>query len=305
MPTLQFRNNLFLGSTRGYLTELGDPHHHNLFSKLSGIIVPLGFIYVTAVGYVLDTYGFAISGHVVNVLGVTYGIFQCIPELWAQPIASFFFAAYRALLFSYVAAFTAVVFGSKSVGRCEQAASRRVLSCPVVSCCVLSCRVVSCPVVSCPVVPCRRACTPERCVMLTASWCPRLSSPSRITGVLYTTTAFFILLQTPMIHWTSHQLHNNYFPLHLIDVTCVAIPIVMTFWIQRSSKEVGRPPKEEEEDGAVDAEKQRHIAEVMEQGLKCEYRWLLVAVTTSYAAPHAAVLLSSAVASVDGCDVLC
>ncbi len=84
------------------------------------------------------------------------------PQLWAQPVAAFFFAFYRALLFSFVAAFTAVIFGSKSVGR--------------------------------------------------------------ITGLLYTTTAFFILLQTPMIHFTTNQLHNNYLPLHLIDVGIVAIP---------------------------------------------------------------------------------
>ena len=93
-------------------------------------------------------YGFAITGHVVNVLGVLYGLFMCIPELWSQPVSSFFFAFYRALLFSFVAAFTAVVFGPKAVG-----------------------------------------------------W---------ITGILYTTTAFFILLQTPMVNFTMNQVCGDH-----------------------------------------------------------------------------------------------
>jgi hypothetical protein len=50
----QFRNNLFLGSTRLYLTALKDADHHNLYSKISGIIVPLGFLFVTVVGFIMD-----------------------------------------------------------------------------------------------------------------------------------------------------------------------------------------------------------------------------------------------------------
>ncbi len=67
---LQFRSNLFLGTTRLYLTQLNDPAHDNLFSKLSGIIVPLGCLFVTFVGWLINKYGFAISGHTVNWLGL-------------------------------------------------------------------------------------------------------------------------------------------------------------------------------------------------------------------------------------------
>ncbi len=139
----QFRNNLFLGTTRSYLTALHDPEHNNLYSNISAVIVPCGFLFVTVVGWVMDKYGFAITGHCVNVLGLLYGTFMTIPVLWAQPISSFFFAFYRALLFSFVAAFTAVVFGPKAVGR--------------------------------------------------------------ITGILYTTCAFFILLITPMVNFTTNH----------------------------------------------------------------------------------------------------
>ena len=51
---LQFRNNLFLGTTRQYLTQLHDDQHGNLYSKISAIIVPLGFLFVTIVGWLMD-----------------------------------------------------------------------------------------------------------------------------------------------------------------------------------------------------------------------------------------------------------
>lgn len=75
----QFRSNLFLGTTRLYLSELHDGDHGNLYSKLSGIIVPMGFVFVTAVGWLINRYGLAVAGHVVNILGLTYGILECFP----------------------------------------------------------------------------------------------------------------------------------------------------------------------------------------------------------------------------------
>ena len=37
------------------------------------------------------------------------------------------------------------------------------------------------------------------------------------------------------------QLHNNYLPLHLMDVCIVLLPTILTFWISRVSHEVGIP----------------------------------------------------------------
>jgi hypothetical protein len=66
-------------------------------------------------------------------------------------------------------------------------------------------------------------------------------SVGRIAGVVYTSTAGFILLQTALISFTSKELGNNYLPMHLLDVSIVVIPIVMTFWVSRRSMEVGVP----------------------------------------------------------------
>lgn len=183
-----FRNNLYLGSSRAFLQkELHDQLHGNLYSKIIGFIVPLGFVWVGVVGFVLDKWGFAVSAHAVNALGLLYGAFTCIPALWAQPVAAFFFAAYRALLFSFVAAFTAVVFGPGSVGR--------------------------------------------------------------ITGVLYTSTAVFVLLITPLVNDLSVKaLHDNFFPLHLGATILVLVAAVLTWWASRRSNEMGVPAPEPSDD---------------------------------------------------------
>jgi hypothetical protein len=73
----------------------------------------------------------------------TYSVFMCIPILYCQPVAAFFFTFFRALLFTFVGSYNAVVFGPKSVGR--------------------------------------------------------------VAGIVYTSTAFFILMQTPLIHFTANQ----------------------------------------------------------------------------------------------------
>jgi hypothetical protein len=140
---LQFRNTLFLGATRQYLIELHDPDHGNLFSKISAIIVPLGFIFVPIVSWVVDTRGLMVAAHLTNVLGLLYGGLTCIPVLWVQPIATFFFAFWRVVLFTAISTFTAAVFGAKSIGR--------------------------------------------------------------ISGVLYTSTAFLIILQAPLVKFSTDQ----------------------------------------------------------------------------------------------------
>ena len=93
-------------------------------------------------------YGFAISGHTVNGLGLAYSALVMVPLLYTQPPAAFFFTFFRALLFTFVGSFNTVVFGPKSVGR--------------------------------------------------------------IAGLVYTTSAFFILLQTPLVNFTANQVRRWY-----------------------------------------------------------------------------------------------
>lgn len=157
------------------MESLGDHEHNNYYSKIVGVVLPLGFVFAPAVGWLMSKHGFGMTSHVVNFLGAAYGAFEIVPHLWAQPVAAAFFTAYRALLFSYVAAFTIVVFGPTSVGR--------------------------------------------------------------MTGILYSVGAVFIILQMVIVKEVKQGPQYQY--LRAGSLAALIFPIIVTVWIQRVSEEVG------------------------------------------------------------------
>lgn len=109
-----FRSNMYLGTTYNFLESLNAP---DIYLTVCASIVPLGFVIVPVFSYVLGNHGFASTGHLCWLLGVTYGILSLFPDYVVQVVTAFVFTCYRAVLFSYVAAFVASIFGAHSVGR--------------------------------------------------------------------------------------------------------------------------------------------------------------------------------------------
>lgn len=182
-----YRSNVFLATVGDFLWSLqANPEPYD---SIVEIAVPCGFVAVPVITYLLDYAGFAWSAIATVCLGVLYGAMSIVGFLPLQIATAFTFTCYRALLFSMVAAYVAVIFGPHSVGR--------------------------------------------------------------VTGILYTTTALFVLGlgDTTLQRIVKNSLNGDWFMVHVVMLSLMLPVAVLSLWIQRRSKEVGPPPSQSKSGG--------------------------------------------------------
>ena len=80
-------------------------------------MVPLGFLVIPLVDFVLFNNSFVSSLHIVTILGVVFGSITCVNELNIQVVGFFIFCVFRALLYSVIGTFVAHTFGPLHGGR--------------------------------------------------------------------------------------------------------------------------------------------------------------------------------------------
>ena len=113
------RSNLYLGSVdltnREYALLYDWPDVDRVISII-GLIIPLGFAAVPFIEvsiHYLDLIGTFL---VCSALGLLYNVLQLVPAQSAQLLGAVVFAAFRAFLFSILAAFNGATFGPTSMG---------------------------------------------------------------------------------------------------------------------------------------------------------------------------------------------
>jgi len=113
------RSNLYLGSVdltnREYALLYDWPDVDRVISII-GLIIPLGFAavpFIEASIHYLDLIGTFL---VCSALGLLYNFLQLVPAQSAQLLGAVVFAAFRAFLFSILAAFNGATFGPTSMG---------------------------------------------------------------------------------------------------------------------------------------------------------------------------------------------
>jgi LAT3 family solute carrier family 43 protein 2 len=104
-----------LGSAANQLQTLGD--NDGMYVRAVGYIIPFGFLLVPISGYIMDKYGLAVSMHLINVLGLVFGVLILVPNLKLQMMTYVVVAIFRIVLFSSGFAFYVETFGFQHFGR--------------------------------------------------------------------------------------------------------------------------------------------------------------------------------------------
>lgn len=110
------RATFYIGTTNKLLENYGDGDDGYIYTKVFSIILPLGFLFVPAIDYIVEDKGLALSLLVTNGLGVAYNVLSLVPNLPVQCFAFFLFTGFRAFLYAVMSAFTAKTFGLKNLG---------------------------------------------------------------------------------------------------------------------------------------------------------------------------------------------
>ncbi|TMW56445.1 hypothetical protein Poli38472_006455 [Pythium oligandrum] len=110
------RANLYIGTANKLLDNYGDGEHEYLFTKIFSFVLPLGFLFIPVIDYVVEKKGLSVSLIATNLLGVIFNTLELIPNLPLQCITFFVFAGYRAFLYAITSAFAAKTFGLKNIG---------------------------------------------------------------------------------------------------------------------------------------------------------------------------------------------
>lgn len=110
------RTNVYIGTNNKLLKNYGDAAHGNFYTKLFGLILPLGFIFVPAIDFAVEQHGLVISLLVTTLLGICFNTLALIPNLLVQSVVFFIFTAYRAFLYAVISAFNAKTFGLVNLG---------------------------------------------------------------------------------------------------------------------------------------------------------------------------------------------
>lgn len=110
------RATVYIGTTNKLLENYGDRGHDYLYTKAFSFILPMGFLFVPFIDYLVETRGLSKALQFTNVLGVLYNIIELVPILPMQCIAFLLFTAFRAFLYAIISAFTAKTFGLKNMG---------------------------------------------------------------------------------------------------------------------------------------------------------------------------------------------
>ncbi|RLN48774.1 hypothetical protein BBJ29_008918 [Phytophthora kernoviae] len=110
------RATIYIGTANKLLENYGDREHGYLYTKVFSFVLPLGFLFVPSIDYLVETRGLSKALLFTNVLGVIYNVLVLIPNLPLQCVAFFIFTSYRAFLYAIMSAFTAKTFGLKNLG---------------------------------------------------------------------------------------------------------------------------------------------------------------------------------------------
>ncbi|OQR86710.1 hypothetical protein ACHHYP_10292 [Achlya hypogyna] len=111
-----FRSNLYIGTTNNVLENYGDGAYAHLYTKVFGFILPLGFLFVPAINYVVEGHGMAAAMYVTVGLGVLYNVLALVPSLALQVVTFGVFTGFRAFLYTVITAFAAKTFGLQFMG---------------------------------------------------------------------------------------------------------------------------------------------------------------------------------------------
>lgn len=110
------RATIYIGTANKLLENYGDREHGYLYTKVFSFVLPMGFLFVPSIDYLVETRGLSKALLFTNVLGVLYNVLELVPILPVQCVAFFLFAAFRAFLYAIISAFTAKTFGLKNMG---------------------------------------------------------------------------------------------------------------------------------------------------------------------------------------------
>ncbi|CAB9512901.1 family 43 member 3 [Seminavis robusta] len=87
------------------------------YANIFSFVLPFGVIFVPAIDYTVRILGVLNTMHVTNLLGVTFGIFLCLPILPIQVATFAIFACFRAFLYATANNAVAMYFGVETMGR--------------------------------------------------------------------------------------------------------------------------------------------------------------------------------------------
>ena len=107
----------YMGNMENYLNSLGDKETGHMYTSIFSVVVPLGFLVIPLVDYIMFSNTFVSSLHIVTYLGVAFGIVTCVTSLNVQVVGFFIFCVFRALLYSVIGTFVAHTFGPLNGGR--------------------------------------------------------------------------------------------------------------------------------------------------------------------------------------------
>ena len=107
----------YMGNMENFLNSLGDENTGHFYTSIFSIVVPLGFLVIPLVDYVMFSNTFIKSLNIVTLLGVVFGVITCVNVLSLQVLGFFVFCVFRALLYSVIGTFVAHTFGPLNGGR--------------------------------------------------------------------------------------------------------------------------------------------------------------------------------------------
>lgn len=107
---------IYIGTTNKHLENNGDSDHDYLYTKVFSGVLPLGFLFVPVINYVVEKEGLISSLLVTNGLGVAYNSLALIPNLPIQCLAFILFTGFRSFLYTILSVYVAKLFGLKNLG---------------------------------------------------------------------------------------------------------------------------------------------------------------------------------------------
>jgi LAT3 family solute carrier family 43 protein 3 len=110
------RATIYIGTANKQLENYGDREHNYLYTKVFSFVLPMGFLFVPSIDYLVETRGLSKALLFTNILGVLYNVLELVPILPLQCVAFLLFTAFRAFLYAIISAFTAKTFGLKNMG---------------------------------------------------------------------------------------------------------------------------------------------------------------------------------------------
>ena len=111
----QLRANAYIGMNNNLLHRYGD---NGFYTETFGWFLPAGVVFIPIIDYAVTRLGISGALHATNALGIIYGTLVLFDKpLELQFGTFFFFAAFRAFLYSVMSSYNAQVFGLRTLGR--------------------------------------------------------------------------------------------------------------------------------------------------------------------------------------------